>query len=173
MEGSFDNWSQRYELTKLDKFTSHAGVKLMPPGLHVYMFIVDGELRHAPEQPTLTSSNGTTLLNFLKACESLPDETSVEELGPSSPISSYDCPQPSQADFAKEPSAIPPQLQLTPLNISAFPEAPSVLPRPQYVVLNHAYAERPSYVSGVVAFGVTHRYRCKYVSLVLYTPTAR
>lgn len=92
---------------------------------------------------------------------------------PSSPPSSYGCPPPATEDFAKEPPSAPPQLGLTLLNVDAAGDgAGAALPRPSHVVLNHLYMERrPGAPRGVAVMGVTHRYRSKYVTLVVYAPT--
>jgi 5'-AMP-activated protein kinase regulatory beta subunit len=83
---------------------------------------------------------------------------------PSSPPHSYDCPPALPDDFAKEPPAAPPQLHLTLLAVQPLPDAPSILPRPQHVVLNHVYSDRQRTGGrcGATILGVTHRYRSKY-----------
>ena len=41
LEGSFDNWSSRHVMHKAGK--DHSLVKLLPPGVYQYKFIVDGQ----------------------------------------------------------------------------------------------------------------------------------
>lgn len=106
-------------------------------------------------------------------------------------------PAPQPDDFAKEPPTAPPQLHLTLLNVPSIAEAPGILPRPQHVVrrrpevclseachlglpltrlfaldppqiLNHLYSERSKNVRGATALGTTHRYRSKYITVVIY-----
>ena len=61
---------------------------------------------------------------------------------PPSPPSSYNNPPPAAEDYAKEPPSMPPQLQLTLLNVPPAADAQAVLPRPQHVVLSHVYCQR-------------------------------
>ena len=104
---------------------------------------------------------------------------------PPSPTSSYNCPAPVAEDYAKEPPIMPPQLQLTLLNVTpATHDTQSALPRPQHVVLGHVYChassrgpnqvfqqqtQQQSNVNALVV-GMTHRYKSKYVTSVLYKP---
>lgn len=96
---------------------------------------------------------------------------------PRSPDSSYNNMQLGSEDFAKEPPLVPPHLQMTLLNMPASNmEIPPPLSRPQHVVLNHLYMQKGK--SGpdgpsVVALGATHRFRAKYVTVVLYKSLQR
>ena len=59
--------------------------------------------------------------------------------------------------------------RLSPTNSLPPPEVdPSLLPRPQHVILNHAYSERASSGAGVLVLGSTHRFRAKYITTILY-----
>ena len=74
-------------------------------------------------------------------------------------------------DFAKEPPAIPPQVNLTVLGgQNSDEEAPE---KPQHVVLNHLFIEKGWASQSLVALGLTHRFQSKYVTVVLYKPTGR
>ncbi|KAK6919209.1 AMP-activated protein kinase, glycogen-binding domain [Dillenia turbinata] len=87
---------------------------------------------------------------------------------PPSPDSSYNNPNLGSEDFAKEPPIVPPQLQMTLLNIpSSSVDISQPMSRPQHVVLNHLYMQKGSGPS-VVALGSTHRFQAKYVTVVLY-----
>jgi len=97
---------------------------------------------------------------------------SVKEFGPpSSPFNSYAHPFPEEEEFAKEPPALPPQMHLTSLG----PENSdgSASEKPQHVVLDHLFIEKGWAARSVVALGLTHRYRSKYVTVVLYKPLTR
>jgi len=48
----------------------------------------------------------------------------------------------------------------------------SPLPQPQTVVLNHLYIEKGN-TRSVVALGITHRFKAKFVTVVLYKPVLR
>ena len=85
---------------------------------------------------------------------------------------SYSNPMPTPDDYAKEPPAMPPHLQLTLLNVPPTTDAAAPLPRPQHVVLNHLYCQRTPQGHGLIV-GTTHRYRSKYVTTVMYKPKQR
>ena len=60
---------------------------------------------------------------------------------PPSPPASYASPPPETGDFLKEPPLMPPQLQLSLLNVPPAMDAIAALPRPQHVILNHLYLQ--------------------------------
>lgn len=89
---------------------------------------------------------------------------------PQSPEGSYNNTEFNQEDFAKEPPMVPPHLNLTLLNVPALctEVPPPALSRPQHVVLNHLYMQKGKSGPSVVALGSTHRFKSKYVTVVLY-----
>lgn len=92
---------------------------------------------------------------------------------PSSPDSSYSNPIPGNEDEARDPPLAPPHLQHTPLTYPASRDSSSGVPLPLSVTLNHLYIENRDPPRSVVAVGITHRFRAKYVSVVLYKPVQR
>ena len=54
------------------------------------------------------------------------------------------------------------------LNSEPIGNDPTALPEPPHVILNHLYAL--SIRDNVMVLGVTHRYKTKYVTTVLYKP---
>jgi 5'-AMP-activated protein kinase, regulatory beta subunit len=233
VEGSYDGWTSRTPLHRAGGRDTWTVIKLLPPGVHQYKFIVDGVWKYAPEQPAMYDERGN-VNNVCEVSEVAPEN--LDNLSnfapPGSPPSSYDCglsdavgamaaggagpssaagaPAHPPAEQLKEPPQAPPQLHLTLLNVPPLPDAPSILPRPQHVVLNHVYTERPrddasgrsaagagpsarvslfggsgsggasstaggssSSRAGSVVMGITHRYRSKYVTLVMYKPLRR
>lgn len=172
LEGSFDNWTQRHAMQRSGKDATL--VKLLSPGMYQYKFIVDGQWRHDPNLPCMYDNQGN-INNVVEVQEYIP-----ENLGslsgfepPASPTSSYSSPPPAAEDYMKEPPVMPPQLQLSLLNVPPILDSAAVLPRPQHVVLNHFYMRRiPSSTSAIVV-GTTHRYKNKYVTVVLYRPKVR
>lgn len=65
---------------------------------------------------------------------------------------------------------LPPHLQRALLNTAPpSDEDPSLLPLPHHVMLNHLYI-LPKEGDDVTILGVTHRYRTKFVTTVLYKP---
>mmetsp|Transcript_14251 Transcript_14251/g.46794 ORF Transcript_14251/g.46794 Transcript_14251/m.46794 type:complete len:278 (-) Transcript_14251:108-941(-) len=170
VEGSFDNWTTRQAMAKTEKdFTA---VKLLHPGVYQYKFIVDGEWRYAPDQPAMYDEMGN-VNNVVEVLEYLPDnlDSLSDFRTPPSPTHSYNNPPPMPDDYAKEPPALPPQLQLTLLNVPNLPEAPNLLPRPQHVVLNHVYQEKSRTSRGISVLGTTHRYKGKWVTCVVIKPS--
>mmetsp|Transcript_1125 Transcript_1125/g.1995 ORF Transcript_1125/g.1995 Transcript_1125/m.1995 type:complete len:266 (+) Transcript_1125:402-1199(+) len=169
VQGSFDNWSTRQPLHRHGKDLTL--VKMLLPGVYQYKFIVDGEWKYAPDQPAMYDEMGN-VNNVLEVQEYIPEN--LDSLSgfqpPASPPSSYNQMLPPPDDYAKEPPAVPPQLLLTLLNAPPNPDAPSLLPRPQHVILNHTYCEKSKNVWGTRVLGTTHRYRSKYVTVVMYKP---
>jgi len=169
LEGSFDNWTQRHLMQHSGKdFTL---VKLLPPGIYQYKFIVDGQWRHDPNLPCMYDDQGN-INNVLEVQEYVAEN--LESLSgfelPRSPDASYVNPSAVAEDFLKEPPAMPPQLQLSLLNVPPALDAIAALPRPQHVVLNHMYLQRTPTVTSAVVVGTTHRFKSKYVTTVLYLP---
>ena len=171
VEGSFDNWQSRQALHRSGN-REFAVVKMLPPGVYQYKFIVDGEWKYAPDQPAMYDEMGN-VNNVLEVQEYVPEilDSLDSFLAPSSPPESYDCALFTQDDFAKEPPACPPHLHLTLLNMPQIPDAPNLLPRPQHVVLNHMYNDRTKQQRGQHVMGTTHRYRSKYVTVVFVKPS--
>ncbi|KAG1354951.1 SNF1-related protein kinase regulatory subunit beta-3 [Cocos nucifera] len=92
---------------------------------------------------------------------------------PSSPDSSYNNPIPGNEDEAREPPVVPPRLQHSLLSFVPSQDDSSSLPLPQHVILNHLYIENRESPRSVIALGITHRFRSKFVTVVLYKPVQR
>jgi len=169
VEGSFDNWATRQTLQRSGKdFTI---VKLLPPGVYQYKFIVDGEWKYAPELPAMRDEIGN-VNNVLEVQEYAPDEyTRIQGFEPPpSPPESYDCAQ-GAMDESKPPPPMPVHLNLTLLNVSApVHDDNKSLPRPQHVILDHLYCQNVGQNVTAVVMGTTWRYRSKYVTSVMYKP---
>ncbi|OIT40742.1 snf1-related protein kinase regulatory subunit beta-3 [Nicotiana attenuata] len=90
-----------------------------------------------------------------------------------SPDASYNNVYPGHEDVGREPPAVPPHLHHTLLNHPTTRDQSTSLPLPQNVVLNHLYIENREAPRSVVALGVTHRFRSKYVTVMLYKPVQR
>ncbi|KAK9820387.1 hypothetical protein WJX72_009820 [[Myrmecia] bisecta] len=172
VEGSFDNWTTRQAMQRSGKdFTI---VKLLPPGVYQYKFIVDKEWKYAPDQPAMYDEMNN-VNNVLEVQEYVPEN--LDSLSgfepPPSPPSSYECLPPKAEDYAKEPPGMPPHLQLTLLNVPPAMDATASLPRPQHVILNHLYCQRSTSGANVTVVGTTHRYKSKYITTVMYKPKRR
>ncbi|XP_010686626.2 SNF1-related protein kinase regulatory subunit beta-2 [Beta vulgaris subsp. vulgaris] len=169
VEGSWDNWKTRKSLQRSGKdFTL---MKVLPSGVYQYRFVVDGAWRYAPDIPWIQDETGN-YFNVLDLQDYVPEDTeSISGFEPpQSPDGSYNNTELNQEDFAKEPPFVPPHLNLTLLNVpSLCTEAPPPsLSRPQHVVLNHLYMQKGKSGPSVVALGSTHRFKSKYVTVVLY-----
>ncbi|KNA04328.1 hypothetical protein SOVF_200630 [Spinacia oleracea] len=92
---------------------------------------------------------------------------------PDSPSSSYNNVFPGNEDEAREAPGIPSHLQHTLLSCPASRETSVTLPLPQNVIVNHLYIENREAPRSVVALGFTHRFRSKFVTVVLYKPVPR
>ncbi|KAL2239846.1 UNVERIFIED_CONTAM: SNF1-related protein kinase regulatory subunit beta-3 [Sesamum indicum] len=92
---------------------------------------------------------------------------------PSSPDASYNNVYPANEEEGREPPALPPHLQHTLLNHPTNSDPCASIPSPQNVTLNHLYIENREAPRSVVALGVTHRFRSKFVTVVLYKPVPR
>eukprot|EP00877_Chromochloris_zofingiensis_P004634 jgi/Chrzof1/14171/Cz08g28030.t1 len=171
VEGSWDNWSTRQPLQRTGKdFTV---IKLLPPGVYQYKFIVDGDWKYDPNQPAMYDEMNN-VNNAIEVQEYVPENLdNVQGFDPPpSPPSSYNSPHPTAEDYTKEPPVMPPHLQLTLLNVPPAVDSQASLPRPQHVILNHIYIQRGQNVNALVV-GTTHRYKSKYITSVLYKPKAR
>lgn len=92
---------------------------------------------------------------------------------PKSPDSSYNNAYPGSEDDSRDPPVVPPHLQNTLLSYPASRDTSGTLPLPQNVILNHLYIENRESPRSVVALGFTHRFRQKYVTVVVYRPVHR
>ncbi|XP_051120845.1 SNF1-related protein kinase regulatory subunit beta-3 [Andrographis paniculata] len=94
---------------------------------------------------------------------------------PNSPDASYSNAYNAGEDEGREPPSLPPHLQHTLLNhaTNSSDTSSGSLPSPQNVTLNHLYIENREPPRSVVALGVTHRFRAKFVTVVLYKPVPR
>ncbi|XVE59054.1 hypothetical protein DITRI_Ditri05aG0014200 [Diplodiscus trichospermus] len=92
---------------------------------------------------------------------------------PRSPDSSYNNVYPGNEDDARGPPVVPPHLHRTLLSSPASTNASGDLPLPENVILNHLYIENREAPRSLVALGFTHRFRSKYVTVVLYKAVSR
>ncbi|KAK4758225.1 hypothetical protein SAY87_019526 [Trapa incisa] len=99
------------------------------------------------------------------------ERTVVGFEAPRSPDSSYNNVYPMNEDETREPPLVPQQLQHPVLGYS--PSRDENIPPPLNVLLNHLYIENREAPRSVVALGFTHRFRSKYVSVVLYKAVSR
>jgi len=165
--GAFNNWKEKIPLNLSEKdFTL---IQYLPPGTYQYKFVVDGKWVHAADQPIQTDLKGN-VNNFLevKTPDRVDDLASTLSTPQGSPPGAYSTIIPSP-DFQKvPPPSLPPHLQRALLNISPSSIDPTILPLPHHVMLNHFYSLDKG--DNVTILGVTHRYKNKFVTTVLYKP---
>ncbi|XP_024994785.1 SNF1-related protein kinase regulatory subunit beta-3-like [Cynara cardunculus var. scolymus] len=89
---------------------------------------------------------------------------------PRSPDASYNNIYTANEDEGRDPPVVPQHLQHT---VLSYPAPAVSLPNPQHVVLNHLYIENRQVTRSVVALGLSHRFRTKNVTVVLYKPVQR
>jgi len=169
IEGSFDNWTTRHQLQQTGR--NFTVVKLLPPGVYQYKFIVDGEWKYDPNQAAMHDEAGN-VNNVIEVREFVP-----ENLGglagfdpPPSPRESYNCEVMDESDFSKEPPTAPAHLQYTLLNVPANGDTQQLLPRPWHVTLDHLYIQRGTPNVNALVLGTTQRYQSKYVTTIMYKP---
>ncbi|XP_028756919.1 SNF1-related protein kinase regulatory subunit beta-3 isoform X2 [Neltuma alba] len=92
---------------------------------------------------------------------------------PKSPDSSYNNAYPGSDDETRDPPMFPPHLHHTLLSYPASRDTSGTLPLPENVILNHLYIENSEAPRSVLALGFTHRFRSKFVTVVLYKPVPR
>ncbi|KAM7522389.1 hypothetical protein LguiA_012291 [Lonicera macranthoides] len=92
---------------------------------------------------------------------------------PRSPDTSYTNVYPGTEDEGRDPPIVPPHLQHTLLSYPTSRDPSGSAPLPQNVILNHLYIENRESPRSVVALGLTHRFRSKFVTVVLYKPVQR
>eukprot|EP00268_Persea_americana_P033637 TRINITY_DN3329_c0_g1_i2.p1 TRINITY_DN3329_c0_g1~~TRINITY_DN3329_c0_g1_i2.p1 ORF type:complete len:272 (-),score=60.97 TRINITY_DN3329_c0_g1_i2:265-1080(-) len=172
VEGSWDDWKTKKLLQRSGK--DFIIMKVLPPGVYQFRFIVDGEWRYAPDTQWVSDDLGNAY-NILDVQDFVPED--LDSIAgfepPDSPDSSYNNMQLGSEDYAKEPPLVPPNLRLTILNTPSCMDSPMPLLRPQHVVLNHLYVQNSKSGQSVVALGTTQRFRAKYATVVLYKSLQR
>ncbi|KAA8524869.1 hypothetical protein F0562_011292 [Nyssa sinensis] len=169
VEGSWDNWKTREFLHRSGNDFSI--VKVLQSGVYNYRFIVDGQWRYAPDLPHERDDRGNmfNILDLQDYIPEVPNNISASE-SPASPISDYNNSPFHSEDFnEKLLPEMPPLLQKTPLDQpSSSKDIPESLDKPLAAVLNHLYIQKGRSGESMVALSSTHRFRSKYVTVVLY-----
>ncbi|KAL8229880.1 hypothetical protein R6Q57_014780 [Mikania cordata] len=84
-------------------------------------------------------------------------------------VAGFEVPRSPDANDERDPPVVPQHLQHTVLSHSTNGGLSAPLPDPPNVVLNHLYNDNHEAQESVVA----HRFRAKYVNVVLYKPVQR
>ncbi|XP_031092632.1 SNF1-related protein kinase regulatory subunit beta-2-like [Ipomoea triloba] len=168
VEGSWDDWQTRDYLQRTDK--DFSVMKMLPSGIYHFRFIVDGEWRYAPDFPHECDDMGR-VFNVLDLKDVIPEVLNniCWPKSPPSPASSYNSAPFSYGDFNEKLPDLPPLLQQTPLNRTSLSrDSVETLQKPLPAVLEHLYFQKGHAGQSMVALSSTHRFRSKYVSLVLF-----
>ncbi|KAF8403104.1 hypothetical protein HHK36_011198 [Tetracentron sinense] len=143
--------------------------------LHLLETMGIWDLRRLTDDTQLTRLRAVLLLIDMENTY-IEDQDEVNVVGfevPRSPDASYNNPFPGNEDEARDPPMVPPHLQHTLLSYPASRDTSGTLPVLKNVILNHLYIENRESPQSVVALGITHRFRSKFVTVVLYKPVQR
>ncbi|OMO61815.1 hypothetical protein COLO4_33328 [Corchorus olitorius] len=165
--GSWDNWRTIEPLHSLGK--DFIIMKLLPPGVYHYHFIVDELMRYAPNLPWKFDESGNpyNILDLQEFDQEAPKRLSEFD-SPPSPVSSYDNQPLTDGDFSKPPPELPPQLRKTFIDEQSFvTRSRKCSPRPNHTMLNHLYKQDGDDGQSVALCSI-HRFRQKCVTAVLY-----
>mmetsp|Transcript_32268 Transcript_32268/g.53323 ORF Transcript_32268/g.53323 Transcript_32268/m.53323 type:complete len:344 (+) Transcript_32268:94-1125(+) len=167
--GSFNAWGERIPMRRSG---NECVVCLnLLPGTYQYKFIVDNEWKFAPDQPTVRDEMGN-----INNCVTVEDQSLFMREEPMSGFFNDNAPNlytqalPDEITLAKEPPQAPLHLCCLPQNLPLVPE-PQVaawsLQPPLSVTLTHLTMLRSS---PMITLAVTHRFRHKFVTVVIYKP---
>ena len=173
--GSFNHWGERIPLRR-------SGAEFvvclnLVPGTYQFKFIVDNEWRYATDQQTVRDQMGN-----VNNCVTVEDQAIYLHEDPASGFFSdgavanaYTQRLPDEITLAKEPPLAPPHLAMLPLNLPSSPEpriASWTLLPPASVTLQHMVTQRERTPEGATILSCTHRFRTKFVTIVIHKPSA-
>lgn len=196
LAGSFTEWQQQAEMERGLDGTWYV-IQYLAPGVYEYKFIVDGNWRYSPDQPTKRDMNGN-INNVIMVTAAGPAEAtrdpgareaaqsgsadpraraasrSISEgrIGAVNKFFTCEVPERPAEYWNTYPVEIPRQLSKTPLNDSVTPDGfvpTALLAIPEHIVLTHYFHQRKK--RGVAVSAATGRHRSKYVTAVLYSAT--
>ncbi len=185
LTGSFNKWKERIQMI-FDGNVWFIEIPL-PVGPHQYKFVVDNQWRYDKEKPTRTDPIGN-VNNVLEVAMVEPDD--------SGPYTS-DLPDPGRGimiDPTRKPMPQPRQLMDSPLNAQMKDDGsimadfnrvqspsvgelsppargdqdPCLLPMPQHIVLTHVYSAHAAHSQ---QYGISVRYRNKFITTIVYYPS--
>jgi hypothetical protein len=141
-------------------------------GTYQYKFIVDNEWRFATDQPTVRDEMGNinNCVTVIDQAMYLHEHAASGFFG-DTPHNMYTQALPDEITLAKEPPLAPLQLSCIPLNYQPAPDpriAALTLPTPLSVILTHMCLTPRD--ASATTMSVTHRFRNKFVTVVIYKP---
>lgn len=176
--GSYDGWKEMtpLKMSHSDFFT----IINVNKGSHQYKFLVDGQWTCNMYEPKIShESKGTNNLLTVDSSDSdVFEALDADDCRFSSDRRNRKAEDWTQVIPPKQtgvcrlragPPSLPPHLLNTILNKETPSSCnPNLLQEPTHVILNHLYTH--SIKDGVLVLGVTHRYRKKYITTLLYRP---
>jgi len=135
----------------------------LPKDQYNYEFQVNGEWHYAKDQPNKRHGNRTVNTISLDGQEL----TSKQSNSPPGEYSTNIKKDLQLLGATKPPSQLPPHLNRALLNCAPILGTEDILPLPHLVMINHIYA-RPSNNKNTIIFGLTTRYKTKFVTTVFY-----
>jgi len=114
-----------------------------------------------------TTSDGNDVSNLMQV---VPPEDAPPQNSPPGDYTDNIAQALEQLEGPKQPSTLPPHLNRALLNSEPITSNGDILPLPHHVMLNHMYT-RPSKHTDTTIFGVTTRYKGKFVTTVYYQKT--
>ena len=166
LTGTFNNWQER-EIEMHRSRNDFTYICNLTRDKHIYKFIVDGEDRFAPDQPTITDQKGNifNVVDLNEFRSTLDDAQTFRRDAPGD--SEYSQIIPELHEYTQEPPPLPPHLRHIILNQYLQNVSPEAMPVPQHVTLNHLYCT--AIRGGLVVLASTQRYREKFVTAITYS----
>lgn len=155
----------------------------IPPGIHHYKYIVDGEWRLDEDAPTVIHNQVENniievkrpVFEYTPASYADSDDDEAESQHTRAPYSQR---APLSSDYVQEPPRMPPHLSQSQVALNhTSSRDPTWLPIPQHVMINHLYVLDGTHTDLVVT-GITQRFKPnkqtrithKFVTTVYYVP---
>nr|ALS04438.1 AGAP008195-PA [Acartia pacifica] len=173
--GTFSEWA-KIPMVKSQK--DFVALIDLPVGEHQYKFMVDGQMVHDNNLPTVNTDQGDKN-NYIQIQQGDFDAFSALDMDSKSTNLRHrrggerswgqDIPNIHSFDNKAGPPVLPPHLLQVILNKDTpLSCEPTLLPEPNHAMINHLYAL--SIKDGVMVISSTQRYRKKYVTTLLYKP---
>ena len=179
LTGSFNNWQGKILMYKQEE-GEYALIIDIPPGIHHYKYIVDGEWRLDEDAPTVVHNQVENniievkrpVFEYTPASYADSDDDDQHQHAP------YSQRAPLSSDYVQEPQKMPPHLYQSQVVLNhTSSQDPTWLPIPQHVLINHLYVLDGTQ-SDLVVTGITQRFKPnkqtrithKFVTTVYYVP---
>ena len=168
--GSFNHWGERIPLRRSGG--DFVVCLNLLPGTYQFKFIVDNEWRYATDQPTVRDQMGN-----INNCLTVEDQAIYLHEDPQSgffgnnPAQAYTQALPDEITLAKEPPTVPAHLGILPLNMSPIPEPRLAFLDVTTAVICYTHSVCISRNGASTTLSCTHRYRGKYVTILIHKPT--